>query len=96
MKAFFIANMIVKNPEKFQTYVAKAGESMQPYGGKPITKGKVSACLAGEVDHDMVSIVSFPDQVSLDEWFDSETYQSLIPLRDEAVDLILTSYNVPS
>ncbi len=96
MKAFFVAHINVKNLEKFQQYAQGAGASMQPFGGQVVTKGKVAKQLAGVSDYASVAVVSFPDQENLDNWFASSEYQNLIPLRDEAADILLTSYNVPS
>lgn len=96
MKAFFVAQINIKNPEKFQQYAQGAGASMQPYGGELVTKGKAARQLAGVSEYGNVAIVSFPNQESLESWFESDAYQNLISLRDEAADMLLTSYNVPS
>ena len=93
MNAFFIAQLNIKDPVKFQDYAKGAGESMQPFGGKVITKGKMSRQLAGKSDYQNVAIVGFPDKESLDGWFESEAYQKLIPLRDQAADILLVSYD---
>jgi uncharacterized protein (DUF1330 family) len=93
MKAFFIAHVNITDPEKFQQYAKAAGKSMQPYNGQVVTKGKLVKQLAGEQVYENVSIVSFPDQESLDNWFHSDAYQALIPLRDKAADILLNSFN---
>lgn len=95
MKAFFVAQVTVKNTEKFQQYAKQAGASMEPFGGQVITKGKLSRSLAGDMAHENIAIVSFPDSAQLDAWFNSDAYQHLIPLRDEAADMILSSYSSP-
>lgn len=96
MSAFFIANVNVKDGEKFHQYAKAAGESMQPFDGQVVTKGKLSKSLAGEMKYENVAVVSFPNQEKLDAWFNSDVYQQIIPLRDEAADIVLTSYNVPN
>lgn len=93
MNSFFIANVRVKDSEKFQEYAGKAGASMQPHGGEVLIKGKLNAQLAGEMDYPVTAIVTFPDVESLRSWFHSDSYQQIIPLRDEAADMILTSYD---
>ena len=95
MKAFFIANVTVKDKKKFDQYAQAAGASMKPFEGKVLTKGKLQRQLAGNISHQNVAIVTFPDETKLDNWYHSKTYQELIPLRDEAADMVLTSFVVP-
>jgi len=94
--AFFVVTTAIKDPEKFQEYGAKAGQTFAPYGGKLVMRGKAEQALAGEVNHQGVSIVGFPDMDALNSWYQSAEYQALIPLRDEAVDMTLITYNEPT
>ncbi len=96
MKAFFIANVNVRDAEKFQQYAKAAGESMQAFEGKVLTKGQKDKSLAGELNHKNVAVVAFPDIEKLNAWYNSDAYQNLIPLRDEAADMMLTSFTQPS
>lgn len=95
MKAFVIAYVTIKDGEKFLAYAKAAGESMQPFGGNVITKGKAVQQLAGEHDKQNVAIIAFPDLESLESWYNSDNYQAIIPLRKEAADIIITSYVMP-
>ena len=97
MKAFLVANVTVKDGEKFQRYAKAAGESMQRFGGQVLTKGKAVEKLAGtgSNEHQNVALICFPDLEKLEAWFYSEPYQTIIPLREEAADMIITSYVVP-
>ncbi len=96
MTAFFVANVTVKNPEKMAEYAAAAARTFPDFGGEPLLKGKRMEDLAGSADHQMVAIVKFPDSDSLKSWYQSEEYQALIPLREEAADMTLVSHEVPS
>ncbi len=95
MSVFFVAHVSVKNPEKFQEYAAGAAASMAPFGGELLKRGAVYRELAGKQGYSNVAIVSFPDQKSLDSWFESDAYQALIPLRDEASEMLLTAFSSP-
>lgn len=95
MKAFFIANVKVKNPEKFAQYAKAAGESMQPFGGEVLIKGANGQPLAGSLEYPNAALVQFPDQDKLHAWYHSDTYQSLIPLRNEAAEMHISSFSVP-
>ena len=95
MKAFFVAELTVKNPELFQEYAAAAGASMKPFGGEVLVKGGKFRQLAGNTTYNSVAIVSFPSQEKLNNWYDSSEYQDLIPLRDQAADMTLTAFQLP-
>lgn len=92
MSAFFIATIKLKSPEDFKQYGLLAGQSMKPFGGELILKGKKSADLAGDFGYELVSLVSFPDQQHLNDWYNSEEYQKLIALRDQAAEITITSF----
>ena len=92
MAAFFISTTKIKNPEKFQEYAGKAGPTFAPFDGKMILRGKAGDTLAGASDHQGVGVVRFPDMEALEAWFRSPEYQALIPLRDEAADMTLVTY----
>jgi uncharacterized protein (DUF1330 family) len=100
MTAFFISEVKIKNPTLFQQYAESAGKTFAAYGGSPVMKGKYERPLVGGLDGhsavDTVGIVSFPSQEKLENWFNSEEYQALVPLRDEAAKMNIVMYNVPS
>ena len=50
------------------------------------------ALLAGENERDLVVVIEFSDRASLESWFNSEKYQSLISLRDNSADVVITTY----
>jgi len=97
MAAFFIAMTKIKNPEKFQEYARRSGETFKKHGGEPVLRGKAKETLAGSMEraHDTVGIVRFPDLEALTAWFNSDAYQALVALRDEASDMTIASYEIP-
>ncbi len=95
MTAYFIARMRVKNPRKMGEYGAGARASIRQYGGEMVFRGNRVEVLAGNCDADAVVVARFPDLKTLNEWNDSPEYQALIPLRDEAVDMVMVSYERP-
>jgi len=96
MTAFFIATTSIKDQEKFQLYAQKAGATFAPHGGEPVLRGKVEGTLNGNSDHQAVGIIKFPNMEALQAWFDSDAYQEIIPLRDEAADMTIVTYTVPA
>jgi uncharacterized protein (DUF1330 family) len=96
MPAFFIVTITVKDADKYQTYSQSVGETLKPFGGKGVLRGKAQGALVGTLDHQMAGIIEFPDLESIDAWYNSEAYQALIPLRTEAADVTIIKYAVPN
>ena len=93
MSAYLVGQIRVKDAEKWQQYVAGVAESLQPYDAQIVFRGKRLAVLAGEHDRDLTVVICFADQQTLQAWFDSDLYQSLIPLRDSAADVTIITYD---
>lgn len=96
MTAFFIVTATVKDPQKYQAYAQGVGPTLSAFGGKALRRGKAARALSGDLDHQSVVIVEFPDVAALDAWYASDEYQALIPLRTEAADMTITAYEVPA
>ena len=92
MPAYLIGQVKVKNEDLWQEYVTGVRESLAPFEAKIVFRGKLLEVLAGQQDKDLVVVIEFSDQTVLNDWFTSEKYQSLIPLRDEAASIVITTY----
>ncbi len=92
MKAFFVAQLRIKSDEKFKEYSINAAKTISDHGGEVLIRGSVLEHLNGEFPFNLIAVVTFPDATKLQHWFKSEEYQSLIPLRDEASDMLLTGF----
>ncbi|MEP3474802.1 MAG: DUF1330 domain-containing protein [Hyphomicrobiales bacterium] len=95
MSAFVIAQVTVKDGEKFQQYAEQSGPTFAPFGGELFIKGKFAGTFTGNQNHNAAAIIKFPNMEKLDEWYNSAAYQNIIPLRNEAADIIFTKYEVP-
>ena len=103
MSAFFIATGTVKNPEKFQEYAVKSKSTFDEFNAEIILKGKFSGVfiddlekeVTAENNHQAASIIKFADMATLENWYQSPSYQALITLRDEAADMTISKYAVP-
>lgn len=92
MATYLVGHITVKDEELWQQYVSGVQESLSPFDAKVIFRGQLVEVLAGQHEHDLVVVIEFSDQSSLDNWFGSEKYQSLIPLRDRAANVVITTY----
>ncbi|TDQ36657.1 DUF1330 domain-containing protein [Thiopseudomonas denitrificans] len=90
--AYIVGQITVKNPELWAEYCSKVPATVAPWGGELVFRGKQVAALAGESPHPDIVVIRFPDLAALDSWFSSTAYQSLIPLRQQAAEVLLLSY----
>lgn len=92
MAVYLIGHVAVKNEDLWQEYVAGVQESLAPFKANILFRGKLYKVLAGQHDKDLVVVIEFSDPAMLDDWFNSEKYQTLIPLRDKAANVVITTY----
>jgi uncharacterized protein (DUF1330 family) len=95
MSAYLIGHITVKNTDKWQTYVEGVRKSLMPYEAEIVFRGKCAAVLAGEYPHENTVVIKFADQSTLQQWYNSNEYQGLIPIRDEAANVVIISYDSP-
>lgn len=93
MSAFLIVHTTIKNPEKFQTYGASAGQTLAAHGAEILHKGKVAKVIVGEHNSQAVAIIKFPNLATIDTWYNSDEYQALIANRNEAADMTFIAYD---
>ncbi|MBW2450750.1 MAG: DUF1330 domain-containing protein [Deltaproteobacteria bacterium] len=93
MAAYLIGQIKVKNPQLWQQYVDGVSESLAGIDAQIVFRGKRLDVLAGENPYDLVVVIKFANQMTLDQWFFSQQYQALIPLRDMAAKVTITTYD---
>ena len=93
MAAYLVGQITVNDNDLWQQYIAGVTESLVRFESKIIFRGSRTAVFAGENDRDLIVVIEFSDQATLENWFHSEKYQSLIPLRDQAADVVITTYD---
>lgn len=90
--AYAVGQINVKNPELWAEYRDKVPATLTPHSGELVFRGQQKAGLAGHNSYPDIVVIRFPSLTDLDNWFSSEAYQVLIPLREAAADVVLTSY----
>ncbi len=93
MSAYLIGHITIKDPDKWAIYVRGVQASLDKYDASIIFRGKRSKVFTGYHPHDQTVVIQFPDQPSLQQWYESEAYQELIPIRDEAADVVIIGYD---
>lgn len=84
MASFIIVDLTVIDQDKLAEYSAQASTTLAPYGGQFIAKGAAET-LHGQPEHNLKAIIEFPDKESAINWYNSDTYQALVPLREEGI-----------
>ncbi len=90
--AYVVGHITVKNPDKWGEYRRQVPDTLAPWGADVTFRGKKVAALAGDVPYDDIVVIRFPSADAVTGWFSSPAYQALIPLRQQAVDMVLLSY----
>jgi uncharacterized protein (DUF1330 family) len=90
--AYLVGNITVKDDGKWAEYRREIPATLIPWGGELVFRGKQVAALSGNNPYADIVVIRFPDIGSLEAWHASAAYQAIIPLRQQAADVVLTSY----
>jgi len=90
--ACVIGHISVKNAQKWAEYCARVPATIAPWNAELIFRGRRAAVLSGDHARTDTVVLRFPDLASVDAWFGSAAYQTLIPLRMQAADVDLISF----
>ena len=90
MPTYLSAIVTVKDSEKLKEYISQVPSTMAPFGAKMICRGKVQAVLAGEGKHQIEAFFEFESPAKIEEWYQSDAYQALIPVREEGATMTLS------
>ena len=81
-KGYLVANIRVKDTEKFQSFSGMAGPVIQKFGGKILAKGPGADRHEGDVDG-VVMMIEFESKSQAENFYFSDEYQSAKAVRDE-------------
>jgi len=90
--AYIVGQMSVKNETKWAEYRGQVLATLVPFGGELVFRGHQARALSGECPHADIVVIRFASLADADNWHNSAAYQALIPLRQEAADVVLTTY----
>jgi uncharacterized protein (DUF1330 family) len=92
MGACVIGHITVRAPDKWSEYRSKVPPTLVQWGGEVIFRGRRVKVFSGEHSHIDTVVILFPDANSAAGWYGSEAYQALIPIREQAADIVLVSF----
>ena len=91
-QAYVVGQISVKDAALWARYRAEVPATLAPWGAELVFRGQQVAVLSGENPHADIVVIRFPDTAAVDAWFGSPAYQALIPLRQQAAEVVLLSY----
>lgn len=92
MPAYIIGHITVKDPGKWAEYRGRVPATLAEWQGEVMLRGRRVAVLSGEHRYDDTVVIRFPDLGAVTGWYGSAAYQALIPLREQAAEMVLISY----
>ena len=81
MAAYIIAEIEVKNPDKYSEYRDKVPKTVNKFGGRYIIRGTDVVPLEGGWVPERLVVIEFPDMTSLKRWYESDKYKSIRNMR---------------
>lgn len=90
--AYVVGHITVKDADRWAEYRSKVPATLAPWGGEVVVRGKQAAALAGSNPHPDLVVIRFPSAEAVNAWFASPAYQALIPVREQAAEMVLISY----
>jgi uncharacterized protein (DUF1330 family) len=84
MPAYVIAEVDVKDAERYKLYAEKAPGVTVPAGGKYLARAGKVECLEGTPPKSRVVVIEFANMQAARDFYYGKAYQEIIPLRQAA------------
>ena len=84
MPAYVIGDITVTDPDRYRDYAAHTLETIEPHGGRFIVRGGAHESLEGDWNPGRLVVIEFPDAQAARDWFASDAYRAIMPIRQEA------------
>lgn len=90
--AYIIGHIKIKDAAKWAEYCSKVPGTVAPWGASLVFRGEQACFLAGEHPYTDTVVIRFPNRAAIDGWHGSAAYRALVPIREQAADVLLISY----
>ena len=90
--AYVVGRITVKDRDRWAEYRDRVPETLGPWAGELVFRGRQAGALSGEDPFPDIVVVRFPSLDAARGWHASPGYQALVPLRDQAADVVLSMY----
>lgn len=85
MSSYIIVESNVIDADKLAQYGQLAAPTVAKFGGKFIARGAAHP-LSGNQLYSKIAVIEFANQQQAQDWYQSDEYQALIELRNQAMD----------
>ncbi|PLC53703.1 hypothetical protein CR155_11940 [Pollutimonas nitritireducens] len=91
--AYLIGHIVVKDPLKWAEYCSKVPATVAAWGATLVFRGAHAQVLAGDHAFTDTVVIRFPSRAALNDWHESAAYQAIVPIRLQAADVVIISYD---
>jgi len=85
MPVYVVAQGRIEDRKMLDEYLAKAGPTIGPSGGRVLAVDESPEVVEGRIDPPRTVILEFPSHEAFRAWYDSDAYQAALPLRLKSV-----------
>ena len=85
MSAYVVVHATIKDQEQLKAYAGAAGPTVEAHGGEFVARGP-SEALTGDDPHQIMVVIRFPNRQAATDWYHSDAYQAVIPIREQSMD----------
>jgi len=90
--AYVVGQITVKNEALWAEYRSKVPATLAPWGAELMFRGKRTETDDLDLLHTHIVVIRFPSLADVQGWLQSAAYTALIPLRNEAAELVSITY----
>jgi uncharacterized protein (DUF1330 family) len=83
-KGYLISQIRIHDPETYRRYAAQVAATLSGYDARFLVRGGTIEPLEGEGPPPRTVVLEFPSLTRAREWYYSDGYQALIPIRQSA------------
>lgn len=91
-QAWVVGHIRVLDGSKWAEYQSRVPATLAPWGAELLFRGRHAAAFSGELPYTDIVAIRFASVADAQAWFSSSAYQALLPLRAQAADVLLHSY----
>ena len=81
MAGYAIFNINIKNFESYKEYIDKVFPIVKKFGGEYLVRAGEYTVMEGEWKHPRTVVIRFPTYEKALEWYNSEEYKPIKPIR---------------
>ena len=82
MAAYVINEIVITEPERFQTYADQVPAILAAYGGEYVVRGGQPERLDGPAPPDRLVVLRFDSRAAARAWRNSPEYLAILPIRE--------------